>query len=723
MTPKPPVSLPPDRPGEWTVVRFGVFEVDLRNGELRKGGVLIKLQQQPFKVLALLVGRPGDIVTREELRCQIWGGDTFVDFDQGLNFCIKQIRAALGDQADTPRYVETLPRRGYRFIAPLERRELTPPPEAAPASHGDESPATPPRPLPFPAPLPTDVNRTAPPPAARRRPWAAAAYRPAGLAAALGLLVAAAFLAGWRAGQSASPAFQRLTFRRGFIDAARFAPDGEVLYSAMWEGGPGQVFATRVGSADTRALGYPKARVEGVAGTEMALLQPRENALPVLARAPLAGGPPREILEDIGQADWAPDGSTFAVVRRVKGFARLEYPVGHVLFETVPGRISHLRVSPRLDRVAFLEHPVPDDDRGSVVTIDRSGARTTLSSDWASLEGLAFSPSGDEVWFTGTKVGADLALYAVTLGGRERLVHRSPGRLVLRDIGRDGRLLLARHTFRLEIRARIGDEENERDLSWFELPLLTDLSENGRQIVFCESGDAGGPGYGVFLRATDGSPPVRLGDGRPFDLSPDGKWVLSRPVRPPFQLTMLPTGPGETQALEDQGLQDIRWAGWFPGGRRVLIMANEAGRLPRMWVLDLSGGKPRAVTPEGATGKDTVISPDGRFVVAFPAGAMRALRYPVEGGEPEPMAGLEDNEYPVQWTEDGALYVRKGGIPAKVFRIDVATGGRSAWKEIAPADPAGVWSMVRIMLTRDGKSYAYGFSRSLSELYLVQGLK
>ena len=151
MTPKPPVSLPPDRPGEWTVVRFGVFEVDLRNGELRKGGVLIKLQQQPFKVLALLVGRPGDIVTREELRCQIWGGDTFVDFDQGLNFCIKQIRAALGDQADTPRYVETLPRRGYRFIAPLERRELTPPPEAAPASHGDESPATPPRPLPFPA--------------------------------------------------------------------------------------------------------------------------------------------------------------------------------------------------------------------------------------------------------------------------------------------------------------------------------------------------------------------------------------------------------------------------------------------------------------------------------------------------------------------------------------------------------------------------------------------
>jgi len=719
MTPKPPVSVPPDRSGEWTVLRFGIFEVDLRNGELRKGGVLVKLQQQPFKVLALLVTRPGDVVTREELRCQIWGGDTFVDFDQGLNFCIKQIRAALGDQADTPRYVETLPRRGYRFIAPLERREL--PPDPPPLAHGTEPLATPPRPLAFPFPQPNEITRVDPGPPAPARSWAPTSRR-AGVAAALALVVAGAYLAGRRAAQSPSPAFHRLTFRRGFVDTARFTPDGEVVDSAMWEGGPAQTFATRVGSADTRTLGYPKARVQGVAGTEMALLVPRDEGLPVLSRVPLAGGPPREILEDIGQADWAPDGSTFAIVRRVKGFARLEFPVGRVLFETVPGRISHLRVSPRLDRVAFLEHPVPDDDRGSVVTIDRDGLRSTLSSDWASLEGLAFSPSGDEVWFTGTKVGADLSLFAVSLKGRERLVHRSPGRLVLRDIGRDGRVLLARHTFRLEIRALIDGEENERDLTWFELPLLTDLSEDGRRIVFCESGDAGGPGYGVFVRTTDGSPPVRLGDGRPFGLSPDGKWVLSKPVRPPYRLVMLPTGAGESKVLKDDGLQDVRGVEWFPDGRRLLITANEGGRLPRMWVQDLDGGKPRAVTPEGATGKDVVISPDGSFVVAFPNGAMRGLRYPVDGGEPQPIPGLEDNEYPVQWTDDGTLYVRKGGVPSKITRIDVGSGQREAWKELAPRDPAGVWSMMRVMLTRDGKSYAYGFSRSISELYLVEEL-
>jgi Tol biopolymer transport system component len=175
--------------------------------------------------------------------------------------------------------------------------------------------------------------------------------------------------------------------------------------------------------------------------------------------------------------------------------------------------------------------------------------------------------------------------------------------------------------------------------------------------------------------------------------------------------------------IKDDGLQDYRAAEWFPDGRRVLIVASEAGRLPRLWVQDIAGGKPRAVTPEGATGKDTVISPDGRYVVAFPSGAMRALQYPVDGGEPLPIPGLEDNEYPIQWTDDGTLYVRKGGVPAKISRIDVATGRREAWKEISPADTAGVWAIISIMMTRDGQTLVYGFSRSLSELYLVEGLK
>lgn len=106
------------------IVRFGTFEVDVRAGELRKQGVRIKLQEQPFHVLTVLLERPGDVVTREELRSQVWPADTFVDFDNSLNTSINKLREALGDSADNPRFIETLPRRGYRFLAPVHRADI-----------------------------------------------------------------------------------------------------------------------------------------------------------------------------------------------------------------------------------------------------------------------------------------------------------------------------------------------------------------------------------------------------------------------------------------------------------------------------------------------------------------------------------------------------------------------------------------------------------------------
>ena len=101
------------------LVRFGAFELDLRTGELRKGGVRINLPDQPFQVLKTLLDRPGELVTREELRQRLWSAETFVDFEHGLNAAVRRLRDALGDSADVPRFVETLPRRGYRFIAPV----------------------------------------------------------------------------------------------------------------------------------------------------------------------------------------------------------------------------------------------------------------------------------------------------------------------------------------------------------------------------------------------------------------------------------------------------------------------------------------------------------------------------------------------------------------------------------------------------------------------------
>ena len=694
-------------------LRFGQFELDVRTGELRKCGAPVKIQQQPFKVLALLAARAGELVTREELRQQIWGGDTYVDFDQGLNFCIKQIRAALGDHADTPCYVETLPRRGYRFIAPIEAHAVEPAELPAPE---------PPRPTPLPFRSPAPLGRRAEDRVETRRWQRRAWWAAAGLAAVIAIALAG-FAAGRASGHPRAPAFQRLTSRRGLVDAARFIPGGEVLYAAAWDGAACELFATRAGAADTRPLGSSGVKLVGAAGADVAVRYAAEGRKWTLARLPLAGGPLRDIAENVGAADWSRDGRVFAAVRTDGPAPRLELPLGRPLAGALEGQVVWLRLSPGGDSVAFLEHPLPGDDRGSVVTVDSTGRRRVLSSGWASVEGLAWSPRGDEVWFTGTRLGADSGLWAVTLGGRERLVYRGPGRLVLHDIGEDGRTLLSRKNVRMEVRARAAGESQDRDLSWFDLPLLADLTPDGKTVVFGESGEAGGPGYGIFVRR-GGAPPVRLGEGRPLTLSPDGKWMASLPLAPPFHIVLIPTGAGEPRTIREDALQDVYEMGWLPDSSAVVLAARHRGQPQRLFVQPAQGGgPPRPVTPERVTARRVVVSPDGQWVVAVPPGGPPAL-YPLGSGAPRQIAGAELEDQPLQWSDDGrTLFVQRGKVPMQVYSIDLASGARRLWRELAPADPAGVPALSRICLTRDAKSYAFGYARALSELYLVDGLR
>lgn len=695
------------------ILRFGMFELDLRTGELRKGGLLVKLQQQPFKVLSLLAAQAGELVTRDDLRREIWGGDTYVDFDQGLNFCIKQIRSALGDQADAPRYVETLPRRGYRFIAPIEAVVTEPPP---PSPKPDLAPK--PTPLPFPGPSlqrrPADEAPLAQTPAWQRLGLVAFALIAIGVAA---------FAIGRTSVRASAPAFQRLTFRRGFVESARFAADGEVVFAASWDGEGRALYATRHGAADTRTVDEKGAHLAGVGATEVATIRREAETRPwVLGRQPLAGGPRRDIADGILAADWARDGSTFAVVRDTGAATRLELPLGTALATPLSGTIMALRLSPRGDRVAFLEHPVPGDDRGSVVTVDAKGARRVLSSGWASLEGLAWSPDGSEVWFTGTRLGADLALNAVTLDGKERVVYRGPGRLVLHDIDPAGRVLLARNALRIELRALSDAAGAERDVSWFDLPWLADLTSDGRGMVFGESGEAGGPGYGIFLRTGD-EQPVRLGEGRPLTLSPDGRWVGSLPLATPDELVLIPTGIGEARHVPLPGLSYVDALGWLPDSSTLVVSARQGEGGMRLFAVPATGGTPRPVTPERASARRIVISPDGQWVVAGPADSMLAL-FPLAGGAPKPIPGVDKDDRPLQWSADGrTLFVARGKMPVEVWRIDLATGRRTLWRALAPEDRAGVEAMQRVLVSRDGHHVAYGYGRGLSELYVVSGLK
>jgi eukaryotic-like serine/threonine-protein kinase len=371
--------------------------------------------------------------------------------------------------------------------------------------------------------------------------------RRAAVLVGLGLVVglAVGLLLGKRAWQTvgvSEPRYRQLTFRRGAIRAARFAPDGQtIVYSGAWQGNPVEVFTARLDAPESRSLGLSQTQLLAVSSAgEMSLLLRSRAAgtwvnIGTLARAPLAGGAPREVLEDIQWADWSPDGNDLAVVRDVGGRNRLEYPIGKVLCETV-GWISHPRVSPKGDWIAFLDHPIAGDDAGSVAVIGSDGTKKTLASGFYTTQGLAWSPDGTEVWFTGSRVGANRALYAVSLSGRERLVSAMPGSLLLLDIWRDGRILLTRSSWRRELQGSSGEKKTEVDLSWLDYSYPADLSQDGETILFDEEGEGGGTygkggswAYTVYLRKTDGSPAVRLGEGSAIALSPDQKWVISRP--------------------------------------------------------------------------------------------------------------------------------------------------------------------------------------------------
>lgn len=522
------------------------------------------------------------------------------------------------------------------------------------------------------------------------------------------------------------PTFQQLTFRRGFIAAARFGPDGQTItYAAAWEHPPLKLYAAHADGTDTRALDLPPSELLSVSrrGELATLLNGMGRSGwglgSRLAQVP-PGGAPRELLDNVVAADWSPGGQ-LAVARLENGKCRLEYPVGKVLYENL-GYINNMRFSPRGDSIAFMDHPVAGDDRGTVAWVDVKGNRRIVTPEWEGEDGLAWSPNAGEIWFTATSSGEHRALYAVTTSGKRRTVLSIPGSLHLQDIGPTGRVLLTSRQFRWDV--VLGSSSSTRQLSWSDIMRAPALSLDGAFIVM---DDLSSPetDYRVYLAKLDGSPAVLLGSGYAGSgsISPDNKWVASILPSDLSKVRLLPTGVGETKSVTAPDFR-YRYADWTSDGRQLVVIGNQSGHPVRCWVQSIDSNVLRAVTPEGIEGSPVTVGHSDYVSARDASGVLRL--YSIDGSEPITAKGVGATDEVVGHRQDSdtlSVTPDSFAIPLQVFRVNIRSGVRERIASISPGDADGVLRIVDPLIFPGGKQWVATEVRVLSTLYMTDGLK
>ena len=524
--------------------------------------------------------------------------------------------------------------------------------------------------------------------------------------------------------------FQQITYRRGTIFGARFAPDGKtVVYGAAWETDPLQIQTSQIGSPEFRALGLPPGALSAVSSTgRIAMVVNCSKLLfafceGTLAEVPMAGGAPRELLENVRFADWSSDGTKLAVVVNDRaGKFRLEYPAGHVLYSTA-GMIGYPRIAPDGKRVAIVDYNNQSSDFGGIAVVDEGGTIKRLTPVYASVEGLAWSPSGNEIWYgaSTTATGWSTALYAVSLRGRVRKVSEFGTTIRLHDIAADGRVLLSTEDWTSHLAGVFAGDAVEHPYAWLDGTDPNDLSPDGRSFLFTETGSAS---FNVYLRRTDGSPAARLGSGWAVSLSPDGKWALAEALD--GSLTLLPTGAGQPVEIpkgDFVATQPVANSWWSANGGIFAFVGVKPGGDLKVYLQSPRGNALRAVTPALAD-RQFAITAGGDRTAAIPAAADKIHLFEATGKDLGELRGAEKGELPVRFAGGGRLLVaRRGQWPLAVYLVDVTTGKRSLWKQLAPSDRTGLAPDFSLVVTPDLKYYAYSYMPSISQLYVVSGLK
>src|SRR3984885_6685697 len=457
-----------------------------------------------------------------------------------------------------------------------------------------------------------------------------------------------------------APQYTSVTFREGTLTGARFSHDGQtIVFSGHWEGESAQMSVARIGSPESRSMGIPTAEVAAISSSdELAIFLGCEenfflNCGGTLATVSLAGGSPRTLAEHVAQADWHPDGKRMVISVGSANGPRLEFPPGHVIYQQNAGWFGHPRFSPDGRMIAFENHSIAGNDDGQVELLDMNGKHSVIFKS-SSVEGLAWSPDGGELWFAATETGgwAD-TLFAVRPGGKPRVVLTSPS-IRLYDISKDGLVLLSHESWRRQLIGLFPGDKSDHPYSWNDDTQPTAISADGRLISFYESGElyAIARDYQGYYRPTDGSPAVRLGIGAPA-ISPDGKWVVlgsnqSNPKRP---LQLQPLGPGEPRDLATPGLIAFNRVRWSDDNRQIVYEAQtEQGGWNAYRQMIASG--PPILLMANIRDSYPALSPDGK---------MAALRKEhdgiylcsANGSQSVKLKAASDEEFPIRFAEGG----------------------------------------------------------------------
>ncbi len=567
-----------------------------------------------------------------------------------------------------------------------------------------------------------------------RRPWGR--Y---GLAA----LAVPALLGAWWLGKgspTSQPTFKRLTFGKGTVESARFGPTGnEIFYSARWQGDPPEIFSLNPGNLQPRDLGIQNASLLSVSASQELAVMPGPrlwNRVQIgpLARVVPGGSGLREVLGQVQEADWMPDGARLAVMKggTTGTLGRtVEFPAGHQIHAATLFA-SHLRVSPSGDRVALFETVATTMDSGQILVLDAKGKilATIPSKDFS---GLAWGPGGKEIWYSEASDDGS-RVWATDMAGHKRLLLAQAGWLELLDVDAKGRAVADLSQTITGVMGLFPPDYREKDLSWNEATRATDFSPDGNSLLIGAPGRwSAGEGRSFYLRKRDGAPPVRLGEASAFRLFPDGRHVLAVTDANNLRLSIVPVGPGESREIQTKGLEFVDGPWILPDGRQAVIGALEAGKAKQGYILlDLQTGAWRTVGDPGTSNwlGSNIVSPDGTEMIEG-AGSGDPLNLKTNivplsgGGIARPLPGLEPGDITLAWTPDGKgfLVFNRDGLPARISRIEIATGKRTLVREILPANPAGLSGIREIVLSKDGRSFAYNYSRKLSDLYLIEGLR